>query len=555
MKRKSEKGVTLVALVTTIILLLILSTIGVTSGKSTIEFSNFNKLKNQLTVLQTKVNELNQQNKTDIGQEIGDNQKLILNNEIVSNIIYKDKTEKEKNTIEAGFRLLNGNQIKDQLGLDGYKGNYLINVEYRYVVLCEGLEYNGITYYMIDQMDDGLYNVEYHNKNSDSGSFEVNIIAEGDKCKVEITDINYDGYVSDWQVKYKLSTNSQWNTSDDLNFYVRQQGVYDIKVVHGDEIELETKTLTIVFSNVLTDTVNSDYVKVGDYVQYTPDEVTNTDKSYTDLISNLKTYSGNIDSTKNTTSTLTQEKLNWRVLDVTDDGQVRLISDEPTTSKITLRSYDGYNNAVKLLDDTCSTLYNSKLTSKVQNIKIEDIQDKMKEKDLTKIWTDYGATYTPRNIKYPKILEKEEKQTVEKTNNISTKLSLSIQDSYVKGNDTSATSTLKVTAWSDFIKPMTEKDYEYGCYKLFINNGEKNYDTYWMSSRCVSTSSDSANFIIYYVNNGAIGASYLYCSNEKLDSCDRAIRPIITLNSNVQLDTNDTTKNGTSVNKAWIIEN
>ena len=555
MVKTNERGVTIVALVTTIIILLILSTIGVTSGKSTIEFSNFNKLKNQLTVLQIKVNELNQQNKTDIGQEIGDNQKLILNNEIVSNIIYKDKTEKEKNTIEAGFRLLNGNQIKDQLGLDGYKGNYLINVKYRYVVLCEGLEYNGITYYMIDQMEDGLYNVEYHNKNSDSGSFEVNIIAEGDKCKVEITDINYDGYVSDWQVKYKLSTNSQWNTSDDLNFYVRQQGVYDIKVVHGDEIELETKTLTIVFSNVLTDTVNSDYVKVGDYVQYTPDEVTNTDKIYTNLLSNLKTYSGNTDSTKNTTSTLTQEKLNWRVLDITDDGQVRLISDKPTTSKITLRSYDGYNNAVKLLDDTCSTLYNSKLTSKVQNIKIEDIQDKMKEKDLTKIWTDYGATYTPTNIKYPKILEKEENQTVEKTNNILTKLSVSVQDSFVNGNDTSATSTLKVTAWSDFIKPMTEKEYEDGCYKLFINNGEKNYDTYWMSSRCVSTSSDSANFIIYYVNNGAIGVSYLYCSNEMLDSCDRAIRPIITLNSNVQLDTNDTTKDGTSVNKAWIIKN
>ena len=41
MKKTNERGVTLVALVTTIILLLILSTIGVTSGKSTIEFSNF----------------------------------------------------------------------------------------------------------------------------------------------------------------------------------------------------------------------------------------------------------------------------------------------------------------------------------------------------------------------------------------------------------------------------------------------------------------------------------------------------------------------------------
>lgn len=256
MKRKSERGVTLVALVTTIIILLILSTIGVTSGKSAIEYSNFNKLKSQLTVLQTKVNELNQQSKTDIGQEIGDNQKSILNNEIVSNIIYKDKTE-EKNTIEAGFRLLNGNQIKDQLGLDGYKGNYLINVEYRYVVLCEGLEYNGITYYMIDQIEGGLYNVEYHNKNDNKGTFEVNAIAEGDKYKIVVSNIQYDGYVSNWQVKYKISDVNYWNTSDKLEFYIDKPGEYDINVVHGDEISLGIKKLNLNYENEIENQENS----------------------------------------------------------------------------------------------------------------------------------------------------------------------------------------------------------------------------------------------------------------------------------------------------------
>ena len=48
----------------------------------------------------------------------------------------------------------------------------------------------------------------------------------------------------------------------------------------------------------------ADVVKVGDYVSYTPDTVSNTDTKYTTLISNLETYSG---STANTTSTLTQE--------------------------------------------------------------------------------------------------------------------------------------------------------------------------------------------------------------------------------------------------------
>ena len=71
----------------------------------------------------------------------------------------------------------------------------------------------------------------------------------------------------------------------------------------------------------------ADKVKVGDYVSYTPDTVSNTDIKYTTLISNLGTYSG---SDANTTSTLTQENLKWRVLDVQNE-QVRLISEVPTT--------------------------------------------------------------------------------------------------------------------------------------------------------------------------------------------------------------------------------
>ena len=117
--------------------------------------------------------------------------------------------------------------------------------------------------------------------------------------------------------------------------------------------------------------VNNGTIKVGDYIRYTPDTVTKDDKNYKTLISNLETYSG---SDNNTESTLNQDKLNWRVLDV-KDGNVRLISAEPTTSKITLNGYNGYNNAVKLLDDTCSTLYNNlKFSNNVQNLKIEDIK-------------------------------------------------------------------------------------------------------------------------------------------------------------------------------------
>ena len=256
-KIKQEKGVTLAILVVMIIILLILSTVGVTSWNQTIEYSAFNEFTAELQVIQSKVNELNQNKKTDIGTvitEITENQKNTLNVEEVKNIIFKNKTDEEITKIKEGFRYCSKEWIKQNLELDSINRDYLINVEKRYVVSCTGFEYKNKTYYMSEQLENGQYNVEYNNKNSSTGSFDVNTQKEENRWKVEISNIQYDGYVSNWQVKYKLSTNDFWQTSNELTFYVTEQGYYDIKVVHGDEIELETNKTLI--GDLVADNVN-----------------------------------------------------------------------------------------------------------------------------------------------------------------------------------------------------------------------------------------------------------------------------------------------------------
>ena len=277
----------------------------------------------------------------------------------------------------------------------------------------------------------------------------------------------------------------------------------------------------------LVDKVKDGTIKIGDYVKYTPDTVTSTDKSYTDLLSNLGTYSGSSD---NTASTLTPEKLNWRVLDATDDGQVRLISDKTTASKLTLKGHNGYNNAVKLLDDTCSTLYtNKQLANKVQNLKIKDITIHMKTQP-----TLDTTLYHPTNIYYPKITEYEEKQIVEKSTTENKIDVSSQQNGFVTGSDTSTTSSLTTTYW---YKTMTEGDFLNSIYyNLFINNGN-NYETYWMSSRCIKALSDIAGFDIRAILSGAVGGSGLYGSNGNDIPHDYAFRPVITLNSDIQIET------------------
>lgn len=249
MKTK-EKGVTLIALVTTIVVLIILSSIGITAGTSTIRYMNFSRFKEELKILQTKVNELNQNNKTEIGQELTEEQKDIFNITTISNIIYNGKTEEEKEKIQDGFRYYNTDNIKNDLELESIKREYLINVEYRYIICYKGFEYDGITYYMIDQIDSGLYNVQYNDKNeeivSDKSYFEVNSTKENDRWKIEVSSISYNGYIDNWQVKYRLEDDTYWKTANGLDFYVTKEGNYYVKVTHGDEIDLGYKLVSII---------------------------------------------------------------------------------------------------------------------------------------------------------------------------------------------------------------------------------------------------------------------------------------------------------------------
>lgn len=238
--------------------------------------------------------------------------------------------------------------------------------------------------------------------------------------------------------------------------------------------------------------------------------------------------------------------MRWRVLDIDEKtGAVRLISATPTYKKIGLYGYNGYNNAVKLLDDACSTLYNSKLATKVQNLKIEDIQDKMKEKDYSKLDSDYGKTQIPQeNKKYPNILAQEKNQ---KVNGHEGTLDLSKQDNYINQTDVLEANSLeiKTTAWAKIgengPEVLTADDFEGDDGQIYSDMFCKDY-TYWMSSRCVYAGSDDASFLVRLVSSGNVIAYDVYSSGGHENSLGYAFRPVITLNSNVQVTSGDGTE-------------
>ncbi len=231
MKREKNNGITLVSLVITIAVLIILASIGTYSGIEFIKQSKLERFTTEMKVMQTEVNDLydrynNGEDVLNLGKGL-DTDKQQANNVFTSGA--------SGITDSTGYRYYDQATIKG-LGIDGVDGEFYVNVEKRSVVSREGLEYEGVTYYTLGQLPEGLYNVEYSDRNKGKiPSFDVTVDEdENNTWKVKVSNIQYDGYIDKWQVKYQKEGQNYWSTSEDLEFTVTEPGNYSIRIVNGD---------------------------------------------------------------------------------------------------------------------------------------------------------------------------------------------------------------------------------------------------------------------------------------------------------------------------------
>ena len=218
--KKDEKAITLISLVVTIIILLILATIGISSGIETINSSKLTKFNTEMKIMQLKANEwydeynatTSDEEKQDIlnrGESInsGEGQtEVVLQADKVftleeSGIVFNDTDQ-----IRNDYRYYSNEKLKE-LGIDGVEQDFFVNVKNRTIVSYDGLSYKGEMYYTISQLPQmDIYNVEYES-NSGIPTFKVKSseIEPNKKWKIEIYDIQYeDGYINKWNVKYRI---------------------------------------------------------------------------------------------------------------------------------------------------------------------------------------------------------------------------------------------------------------------------------------------------------------------------------------------------------------
>ena len=240
----SVKGITLIALIVTIIVILILASVGTYSGIEAVKTAQLNKFISEMKIMQIQVNNIYDKYKN--GEEVlGYTGEEIINNIGLSPVQSQGKADKvfQENTSgitdRSGYRYFNTETI-NKLGIENVQEEFFINISKRSIISANGFEYNGNTYYTMEQIPNNLYNVDYK-ENTQPLDFNVksDLIGEN-KYKITIEPI-YSGNIQKWEVKYQLDGDAAyWNTSDELTFNVEKVGRYNIKIQNGD-IESEIK--------------------------------------------------------------------------------------------------------------------------------------------------------------------------------------------------------------------------------------------------------------------------------------------------------------------------
>ncbi len=284
-------------------------------------------------------------------------------------------------------------------------------------------------------------------------------------------------------------------------------------------------------------------LKVGSTVTYNPSGTYDWKSTY---CSSTKPDSENV--TLNSTS----EGFNiseWKVLSI-DKNTVELVPSKETTGTVYLGEAQGYNNAVKLLNEACSSLYgNAEKKIAARSIKIEDIEKYMTDKAKNSAYalpydTQPYDGYTKENSFYPVIYARENKAVIDGETK-SVVLGMSEQSNFIERAESTEEASVtdgKVQAttgiqpcqtywkYDENLMPTAFKTYgdnTNNYYNLLIPNGMDT--TYWIASRCVNAESNYSCFRVRCVWSGRMGAWDMFVSYDNTNKDSFALFPIVTL--------------------------
>ena len=280
-------------------------------------------------------------------------------------------------------------------------------------------------------------------------------------------------------------------------------------------------------------------LKVGDTINYNPSGTYNWNKE----------YATSSDTGTQTLNSSTGESFNvsqWKVLSIDKNAnKIEMVPATIPSGTVTLQGAQGYNNAVKLLNDACSSLYgNSSKGITARSINEEDFvkaggakwtNERASYVYNAKYGNQYGTPYTTNNY-YPTIYKNEANHVIDGTKTESG-LKQSEQTSLIAKTDEKATngylkaekSIQPYQTYYNTTDYATTASLLEGYSNILLPKGSSTI--YWVASRCVALDSSSCHFSVRRVHSGSFNAGYVFYSGTGVDSNSRAVFPIVSLSS------------------------
>ncbi len=276
-------------------------------------------------------------------------------------------------------------------------------------------------------------------------------------------------------------------------------------------------------------------LNVGDYVKY-GDKLTS--QTYV-TNSNGEPNTGYETSQTFNTNTTTL----WRVINKKANGDVEIVAVNNTlsndgTTGLYLKSQNGFLNSETILDNLCSKLYANPAYGTARSIDIYDINNLTgfnPETDATNYNKPYtytsGGPFWDKNTNTFRKATTENPVTVDNTEyHYTVNENIALYDTLIEESKTYT------------------GDYSEENYPMF----------YWLASSSIGAYDGNSGFNVRGIGSGDINGWSLFgagtggSAGENANAC--AVRPIVTLRSSVQIDTSDTTKDGSEQGKAWILK-
>ena len=249
---KEEKGITLVALVITIVVMLILAGISINYGTKSFDKTRLQGFYTQLEIVQKRVDDISTTNESYIDS---DGNTIYLKQqgtayenfgatrqETLKNIISYEGGD--LNLTASNFRYFTSEQLNSILDLSEIDYNVFIDFDNRIVIAENGITANGVNYYILKN---SVYYAEQNaNKNIgtiDSLSYEI--VEYGDNYKITVTPSNSIGDLKiEGTLKYKKTTSKYWETSTNLEMIINGPADYNIvyKDINNNSL---SKTITV----------------------------------------------------------------------------------------------------------------------------------------------------------------------------------------------------------------------------------------------------------------------------------------------------------------------